>query len=144
MNIDDVSEVKEMAEVKGNYRVALCKFLCGLNTTKYYAFALFDNTVVEEDYVLCDTANGYSVTQVKEIVDKNDYNGVAVTKEVVCKVDFTDFNNRIEARKAKEKIKKQMDKLVKQNQELVLYQMLAKENPEMAAMLEEYKKLGDV
>lgn len=133
-----------MAEVKGNYRVALCKFLQGTNLTRSYAFALFDYNVNEKDYVLCDTTNGYNVAKVTEIVDKNDYNGVTVTKEIVCKVDFTDFLNRIEARKAKEKIKKQMDRLVKQNQELVLYQMLANENPEMAAMLEEYKNLGDV
>ena len=136
-------EVKEM-EVKGNYRVATCKFLQGTNTTKGYAFALFDDSIKLDDCVLCDTANGYGVARIVNIEAQEEYVGKSVTKEIICKVDFTDFNNRIETRKKKDAIKKTMDKMVKENQEVVLYKMLAESNPDMAKLLEEYQSLSNV
>lgn len=137
-------ETKEMSEVKGNYGVVMVKFLQGTNTIKEYAFALFDTSVLIGDCVLCDTANGYNVAKVVNIISKEEYVGEKVTKEIICKVDFSEFEKRKELRKKKENIKKQMDKMVKDNQELVLYQMLAEKNPEMAKMLEEYKQLMTV
>ena len=137
-------EVNEMSEVKGNYNVAMVKFLQGTNTVKEYAFALFNDDIYEGDCVLCDTTCGYGVARVVNIIPKLEYDGTKVTKEIICKVDFDDYNHRIETRKKKEAIKKQMDKMVKENQEIVLYQMLAKQNPEMENMLREYQNLGDI
>ena len=131
-------------EVKGNYRVAMCKFLQGTNTTKKYSFALFDSSISLDDCVLCDTANGYGVAKIVDIKAQEEYVGATVTKEIICKVDFTDFNNRIETRKKKEAIKKTMDKMIKENQEVVLYKMLAESNPDMAKLLEEYQSLSNV
>lgn len=137
-------ETKEMSEVKGNYNIAIVNFLQGTNLTKKYSFALFDGSIQVNDYVLCDTAYGYNVAKVVDIAFKEEYEGEKVTKEIICKVDFTEFEKRKELRKRKESIKKQMDKMVKDNQELVLYQMLAEKNPDMALMLEEYKQLMTV
>lgn len=130
--------------VKGNYDVAMVKFVQGTNTAKEYAFALFDKCACVNDLVLCDTANGYGVAKVVSIVPQSECNGVAVTKEIICKVDFTDFEKRKELRKQKENLKKQMDKLVADNQELILYQAIAEKNPAMAEMLAAYKALNDV
>lgn len=129
--------------VTGNYKVAMVKFISGNNTSKEYAFALFDENVKPNDFVLCDTSYGYNVAKVSSIIHDH-YDGLPVTKEIVCKVDFTDFNNRKEVRKQKEELKKKMDKMVKDNQELILYQAIADKNPEMASLLEMYKSLGDV
>ena len=134
---------KSMA-VKGNYNVAMVKFIQGYNTSKEYAFALFDNDTDVGDYILCDTSQGYNVGKVTKIIPQSEYSGCTVTKEIICKIDFTEFEKRKELRKQKEVLKKQMDKMVKDNQELFLYQALADKNPEMAAMLEAYKALGDV
>lgn len=133
-----------MAAVKGNYKVAMVKFLEGVNTTKDYAFALFDDTIKKDDYVLVDTTRGFSVGKVSEVKSQVDYDGVTVTKEVVCKVDFSDFEKRKENRKKKDALKKRMDAMIKDNQEVVLYEMLAKTNPDMAEMLKEYKELSNV
>ena len=140
-----IKGVKDMA-VKGNYKVAIVTFLQGMNTTKRYSFALFDNDVNCDDLVLCDTSTGYGVAKVLNILSQEEYEGKGVipTKEIICKVDFTNFEKRKELRKKKDSIKKQMDKMVKDNQELVLYQMLAEKNPEMATMLEEYKNLMNI
>ena len=131
-------------EVKGTYSVALVNFIRGTNTNKNYAFALFDESICEGDLVLVDAESGFSVCKVKEIIPKCEYEGITVTKEIVCKVDFSAYENRKEARKFKESLKKQMDKMVAENQELILYQAIAEKNPVMAQMLEDYKKLGDI
>ena len=130
--------------VKGNYDVAMVKFVQGTNTTKEYAFALFNEFIGVEDLVLCDTNNGYGVAKVVKIIPQNEYDGMPVTKEVICKVDFSEFEERKERRKQKENLKKQMDKMVHDNQELILYQAIAEKNPEMAEMLAAYKALNDV
>ena len=138
------SKGEAMMSIYGNYRVAIVKFIQGTNTRKEYAFALFDCNVNEDDFVLCDTTMGYNVAKVIRIIPKSEYQGCTVTKEIVCKVDFTNFNNRKKLREQKDKIKKQMDKMVRDNQELFLYQALAEKNPEMAALLEAYQALGNV
>ena len=79
-----------------------------------------------------------------DIVDKDQWEGASVTKEVICKVDFTAYLNRKEVRKNKAILKNKMDALLKNNQELILYQTIAEKNPEMAQMLAEYQKFGDV
>lgn len=61
----------------------------------------------------------------------------------MCKIDFTDFEKRKENRKKKDALKKRMDAMIKDNQEVVLYEMLAKTNPDMAEMLKEYKELSN-
>lgn len=143
-----IKEETQMA-IKGNYKVALCNHVCGMNTTKDYGFALFETEepIYPGDRVLCDTANGYEVCKIKEIISQDVYASSGkppVTREVICPVDFKAFESRIEARKQRELLKKKMDKLVKDNQELILYQAIADRSPEMAALLDQYKALGEM
>ena len=125
----------------GNYKIAMVKFVQGTNTTKGYAFALFDDNITVGDLVLCDTSNGYNVAKVEEIISKADYEGTTVTKEIICKVDFTDFENRKENRAKAVKLKVDMDKKIKEMQELTLYEMRAEKCPELKEMLDIYKGL---
>ena len=125
----------------GNYNVAMVKFLQGTNTAKGYAFALFDDEVKVDDCVLCDTANGYVVAKIIEIIPKSEYEGTKVTKEIICKVDFTEFENRKENRTKALKLKSEMDKKIKEMQELAVFEMMAEKNPELKEMLEMYKGL---
>lgn len=131
--------------VKGKYDVAVVKFVYGVNTTRGYSFALFDNDVNPGDIVLVDTVNGYSLAFVQDILSKDDAveNGYPIpTKEVVCKVDFTTFNDRKEKREKAAKLKRDMEKKVKELQEIAVFEMLAEKNPELAEMLSEYKDLS--
>jgi hypothetical protein len=104
-------------------------------------FEVFDNNVEVGDLVLCDTSNGYSVAKVEEIIPKSEYEGVTVSKEIICKVDFTEFNNRKENRVKAVKIKSEMDKKIREMQELTLFEMMAEKSPELKEMLEVYKEL---
>ena len=128
--------------VTGNYRIAIVNFLKGSNTTKGYSFALFDSSIVVDDIVLCDTSVGYQVAKVIDIVEQLNYNGADVTKEIICKVDFSNFQKRIEERKRKVELKAKMDAMVKDDKELMLYQMLAEKNPVMKEMLDEYTNIN--
>jgi len=128
--------------VTGNYRIAIVNFLKGSNTTKGYSFALFDSSITVDDIVLCDTSVGYQVAKVIDIVEQLDYNGADVTKEIICKVDFFNFQKRIEERKRKVELKAKMDAMVKDDKELMLYQMLAEKNPVMKEMLDEYTNIN--
>lgn len=125
----------------GNYNVAMVKFLQGTNTAKGYAFALFDDDVKVDDCVLCDTANGYGVAKIIEIIPKSEYEGTKVTKEIICKVDFANYENRKENRTKALKLKSEMDKKIKEMQELAVFEMMAEKNPELKEMLEVYKGL---
>ena len=125
----------------GNYKVAMVKFVQGTNTVKRYAFALFDDNIGVDDLVLCDTSNGYNVAKVVEIIPKNEYDGANVTKEIVCKLDFTDFEARKENRKKAQQLKVEMDKEIKELQELTLYEMMAAKSPKLKEMLDVYKSL---
>ena len=73
-----------------------------------------------------------------------DYNGVDATKEVICKLDYSNFEKRKESRKRLGNLKNQMDNIVAQNQNMILYTAIAKENPEMAALLNQYKKIAGI
>ena len=92
--------------------------------------------------MLCDTSVGYQVAKVIDIVEQLNYNGADVTKEIICKVDFSNFQKRIEERKRKVELKAKMDAMVKDDKELMLYQMLAEKNPVMKEMLDEYTNIN--
>lgn len=141
-NKNKTKESNNMA-VKGNFRVAVVKFVQGYNMNKEYGFALFDEDVVVGDYVLCDSSNGYGVAEVVNIKTQTEY-GSDVTKEIICKCDFTAYNNRKVVREQRKALKAQMDKMVADNQELILYRAVAEKNSEMAALLSQYMSLGDV
>jgi hypothetical protein len=127
--------------ITGNYRVAMVKFVQGTNTDKKYAFAVFEDCISVDEYVLCDTVHGYSVGKVIEIINKDEYNGVEITKEIVCPVCFDCYEQRKKNREEAKKLKSEMDKKMKEMQELALYEMMAEKSPELKEMLEQYKTL---
>lgn len=130
--------------IPGNYEVALCTFPDSANPEKQYVYALFDSCATTGDLALVRSGNNYGVVRIENILSTNEHEaggGHPITNEIICKVDFSGVQRRIEQRKRKEELRKQMDKLVKENQELILYQALAEKSPEMAELLNEYKSL---
>lgn len=130
--------------LNGKYRVALVNFISGANTIKNYAFALYDDNVQVNDLVLVDASSTFPVAKVKAIIEKDEYSGVAITKEIICKIDIADYEKRKKLRQEKKALQSKMDKLVKENQALIVYQALADKNPEMAELLKQYQALDEV
>lgn len=137
---ENESEVNTIMSLTGNFRVAKVQFLDGYNKDKIYAFALFDNDINEGEFVLCDTQTGYNVAKVVGIETIEEY-GKNVTKEVVCKVDFSAYEHRKIVRKQRTELKTQLDKAIRENQDLVLYETVAKSNTQVAELLDKYKAL---
>lgn len=137
-------ENEQMAKLTGYYAVAVIEEGTGYCKKDYY-YAVFDdgNTYKAGDQVLVSGCNK-DVLTIKEILtvpeaevkcNKN------ITAEIICRVDTSAYDQRIENRKKAEKLKKDMDAVIKQMDVTKKYEMYAAENPELAALLDQYKEL---
>lgn len=128
-----------VTKMEGNYRIALVKFLEGSNTDKAYEYACYNNNLAVNDKVVVKTAHhGFSVGVITGFAENV---GQEVTREIVGWVDFKPYEQRIEARKRRDELRKEMAKKAAQMQEIALYKLLAQEDATMSAMVKEYTEL---
>lgn len=139
------SEDNNMAKLEGYKAVAVTKEGC---YEKKYFYAVYDDgkVYVVGDKIVVSGANKGILTieaiLTPEECDKN------ITAEVICKVDTSAYDKRVEERKEKaerkkeaDKIKKQMDKMITEMDQTKRYEMYANDNPELAEKLKAYKEL---
>lgn len=112
------------------------------NLKRYFFFTDIDNLQVG-DILVVDAANGLQIVKFVEYRNLDDV-VQKPTKWVIQKVDLTKHRERMEAIERAEKLKRMMEERRKQAQELEIYAILAKSDPEMAKLLDEYKKLQEV
>lgn len=127
-------------KIDGEYKIAIVNFLTG-KKGRGYAFALFDDAICIGDKVLCDSNGTYAIAEVTDIKENaGDYN---VTKEIICKLDFSSFMKRKKKRERKKHLQDRMDKLVREYKSLDLYKLIAEQTNDeiMKKMLEEYEAL---
>ena len=62
-------------------------------------------------------------------------------REIVSKFDMCSYEERVAKRKQAKQLKADMNKKMKEMQELAMFEMMAKENPELKEMLDAYKEL---
>lgn len=131
----------------GNYTVCKVKFIEGTNANKEYHYALYDDNICIDDYVVVKSANhGMGIARVTDIVpDGNvtqamrDYCNEG--REVISKFDMGAYEQRVEKRKIAKQLKADMNKKMKEMQELAMFEMMAEKNPELKEMLDKYKEL---
>lgn len=142
-NIDKMEDnrMKNQQLING-YKVARINFKGSEAITN---FALYDDAIKVDDFVLCMTGHhGEAIGRVVEIVPKNDeLEGLDVSygREVICKIDYSAYEDRKIRLKKISKLKVKMAKKREELNELAVYQALAKDCPEMADMLNELKEL---
>lgn len=133
--------------IEGNYRIAQVekRFNTGdyLKMTEYYA--LFDEDIFEGDSVIYEKEDGMrGIGRVYNIREKED---IPVNKlpirEIITKVDFSDYEYRKESRSRLSALKNKMDEILRVQQPLLLYKELAKTSPEMKELLAEYEDLAN-
>ena len=112
------------------------------NDTSAKAFACYDDSIKEGDAVLCMDGQN----EVKGIVrtifaDDAEKPEVKYLREVICKIDYSAYHDRVERRAKIAKLKAAMAKKKEELNELAVYQALAATSPEMADMLKELKDL---
>ena len=131
----------------GKFHVAKIKFIEGTNTSREYHYALYDTNIVGGDYVVVKSANhGMGIAQVMEVIPECyvtqamlDYCNEG--REVISVFDMSAYEERVEKRKKAKQLKADMNKKMKEMQELAMFEMMAKENPELKKMLDVYKEL---
>lgn len=150
--IEIESEKNDMAKLEGYKAVAVTEEGTGYyGITKDYHYAIFNdgNTYAIGDNVLVSGVNKNILT-IKNIISLEEAREKCkkdITAEVICKVDTSAYDkrveerNKVEKRKKAAKIKKQMDKMVNEMDKTAIYEMYAKINPDLMKKLEAYKEL---
>ena len=144
-NNDEAIKGEEI--MMGNYTVCTIKFVEGTNTGREYHYALYDDNICCGDYVVVKSANhGLGIAQVVEIIPDGcvtqamrDYCNAG--REVISAFDMVVYNDRVEKRKRAKELKAEMNKKMKEMQELAMFELMAEKNPELAEMLATYKDL---
>ena len=140
-----------MAKLEGYYAVAVTEEGLGYNKRNYY-YAIFDDGNIYKvgDHVIVSGSNN-DVLEIKDIItleEAKEKGRKDITAEVICKVDTSAYDKRVEERKEKaerkkeaDKIKKQMDKMITKMDQTKRYEIYASDNPELAEKLKLYKEL---
>lgn len=141
-NLIKIEGENVMAKLTGYKQIAAIKQ--GYST---YYYAIYDDgrKYYPGDSVIVSGAASGMVQKIEEIIDPeeaaNRMGNKNITAEIVAYVDMSAYEERVEKRKAAEKLKKCMDKVIKEMEENNKYEVYAERNPELKEMLETYKKL---
>lgn len=138
-NDNEIMEEKNMEKITGYLNIARVKFVNNGDKGGVYQYANFEGDLKPGDLcVVCGEDGRFAVTRVEEIVDSN---SAEMYREVVAKVDSDGYNARLKFRARAAELKTKMEARAKQLQDIALYQMLAKDDPDMAALLTEYQSI---
>lgn len=109
-----------------------------------YHYAIYDDGTYYQVGDKVFVSGNKEIQTIKEIIapkeasqrfDKN------ITAEVIGRIDTISYDRRVAKRKEAEELKKSMDKIIKEMDEVNKYEMYAKQNPELAEVLNKYKVL---
>lgn len=144
--VDELERIDEednqMARLTGYKQVAAIKQQYG---TYYYAIYDDGRKYYSGDKVLVSGVASGVVQTISEIIDPEEaakrMGNKNITAEIISYVDTSAYEERVEKRKAAEKLKKCMDKVIEEMEENNKYEVYSERNPELKEMLETYKKL---
>lgn len=104
-----------------------------------YQYANFDAGLNVGDYCVVMTEYGiFRVARVMKVLDQTD---IECYREVVTKLFTDEYDARVKLRAKAAEVKAKMEARARQLQDIALYQMLAKDDPDMAALFSEYQNL---
>ena len=104
-----------------------------------YSCANFECGLGVDDLCVVTTDNNsLAVARVVEIVYGNDRE---MHREVVTKISTDAYDERVRNRVKAAELKSKMEARAKQLQDIALYKMLAKDDPDMALLLQEYQNI---
>lgn len=129
-----------MQKITNYWNIAEIEFLDEKVLFRTYDYANFDPELKEGD--LCVVATAHHSLALANVVSIKVSTGQALEREIVAKVDTADYGHRVEIRQKAAELKAKMQERAKALQDLVLYQTLAKEDPEMAQLLQDFKDLN--
>ena len=109
-----------------------------------YHFAIYDDGVYYRPGDKVMVSGNDRIQVIEEIITpdeaKERFDGDIIA-EVIGRIDTIAYDRRVKKRKEAKQIKEEMDKKVKEMDELLKYEMYAKQSPEFLALLDKYKEL---
>ena len=107
-----------------------------------YVYANFEHDLKVGDLCIVKPAHhDFSLARITEIIPRND---IELTREIVAKVYTDCYDERVASRAKAAELKAKMQERARQLQDIALYQMLAKDDPEMQTLLEEYQAVPKI
>lgn len=135
---NNIMEENHMNSITNYLNIAKIRFVDG-NNSRVYEYANFEPDLKVGDICVVMSANhGLGVAEVVEIVYRND---LKTQREVVAKVCTDSYDRRVKDRAKAAELRAKMQERAKKLQDIALYQMLAKDDPEMAQFLEDYRNI---
>ena len=106
-------------------------------------YAMYDDVANLDDSVLCMTGHHGEVIGTVVAIEpfENDAVNVEYGREIICKIDYSAYHDRQKKLERIAKLKTTMAKKKAELDELAVYELLAKQSPEMADMLKELTEL---
>lgn len=140
---DNIKEENDMSYITNYLNVVKVRFFSDDGPSQYL-YANFDPELKVDDVCVVkypSKGGGMGVATVVEIFDKTDLN---IDREVVAKVDMGHYEYRVATRAKAAELKAKMQERAKKLQDIALYQMLADNDAEMMALLQEYQALPEM
>lgn len=132
---------KNMNILTNYVNIAKVRFLNDNQCFRLVECANYDPDLTEGDLCVVKTAHhGMGLAEVDEIVETTKAD---IYREIVAKVHTAAYDDRVRQREEAAELKAKMQERAKQLQDIVLFQTLAKEDPEMARMLQSYLALNN-
>lgn len=128
-----------MAKLEGYSRVAVIKYGC----TPYY-FALYDDGTdykVGDFVALSGCSNNEKIAEIINLEEAQARCKKAIISEVIGKIDNAAYEKRVEQRKEKEQLKKELDARKKEIQKKLDDDYFASKDEEYAELLRKYESL---
>jgi hypothetical protein len=142
--VNDNKEENNMSNTTNitNYLNAIkIKFVDDINPCGY-VYASFESDLKIGDLVVVKPAHHkIALARVEEILEGTSYE---TSREVVAKVDTGFYNERVKIRNQAAELKAKMEERARKLQDIALYQMLAENDPDMKALLNEYRSLPEM
>lgn len=127
-------------KLEGFSRVAVLKF----GASYPYYFALYDDDTdykVGDMVVVSGSSSPSVITDILTAEEAAEKTSLSITAEVIGRVDTTAYDRRVELRKEKESLKKEMTKRKEAIQKKLDDEYYASKDPEYAEMLKRYESL---
>lgn len=138
--VDEEMEDFTMKKLNGYQKVAVIR-----QGYKDYFYAIYDDG---SEYEIGDkvvVSGNITIQEIKEVISIDEaklrYKG-NITAEIITKLNTKAYDSRVEKRKQTEELKKEMDKIIIEMDEVNKYEMYAKQNPELKKLLDKFNELS--
>lgn len=136
-------EESEDEEMFGDYKTVQVSFLNDNEREQMCRskYAMYDNYKVGDVVVVKTGHHGLAVAKIASIDDI--VSVVANGREIITKVNMDVYKDRVAARKRVSELKIAMDMRINKLQRMAVLEMFSEKDPEMKALLDEYKELTE-